>query len=143
MQTFLPYSDFKKSAESLDYRRLGKQRVEALQILRSLLGIKDGWKNHPAVKMWRGHEQSLISYGLAICDEWIARGYRDSQRPVFFEMREMAKSTCGEKIVHPSWLGDDSFHLSHRSNLVRKNPEHYAPQFPGVPDDLPYIWPEG
>ena len=32
MQTFLPYADFKRSAESLDNKRLGKQRVEAMQI---------------------------------------------------------------------------------------------------------------
>ena len=33
MQTFLPYKSFKKSAETLDYQRLGKQRVEAMQII--------------------------------------------------------------------------------------------------------------
>ena len=27
MQTFMPYSDIKKSVECLDYKRLGKQRV--------------------------------------------------------------------------------------------------------------------
>ena len=32
MQTFLPYADFQRSAQVLDYKRLGKQRVEALQI---------------------------------------------------------------------------------------------------------------
>lgn len=36
MQTFLPYPDFKKSLQALDYRRLGKQRVEAYQIIRFL-----------------------------------------------------------------------------------------------------------
>ena len=36
MQTFLPYSDFIKSAKCLDYRRLGKQRVEAWQIYNTL-----------------------------------------------------------------------------------------------------------
>ena len=33
MQTFLPYPDFKKSLQTLDYRRLGKQRIEAYQII--------------------------------------------------------------------------------------------------------------
>ena len=41
----------------------------------------------------------------------------------------------------PPWLGDDAFHRSHQSNLVRKLPEHYGDLFPDVPDDLPYIWP--
>jgi len=30
MQTFLPYADFKLSTRVLDYKRLGKQRVEAM-----------------------------------------------------------------------------------------------------------------
>ncbi len=58
MQTFLPYEDFTLSAQCLDYRRLGKQRVEALQIFNALTGAstKDGreyrgWINHPATKM--------------------------------------------------------------------------------------------
>ena len=58
MQTFLPYTDFIKSAKCLDYKRLGKQRVEAKQILNILLGetTKAGWTNHPAVLMWSGYE---------------------------------------------------------------------------------------
>jgi hypothetical protein len=36
MQTFLPYPDFRESARVLDNKRLGKQRVECLQILQTL-----------------------------------------------------------------------------------------------------------
>ena len=45
MQTFLPYKSFNKSFKVLDYRRLGKQRVEAMQILNVLLGRRKtkGW----------------------------------------------------------------------------------------------------
>ena len=42
MQTFLPYPDFTQSAKTLDYRRLGKQRVEAWQILNALRGVSKG-----------------------------------------------------------------------------------------------------
>lgn len=41
----------------------------------------------------------------------------------------------------PPWLGDTAFHLSHRPALVRKDPAHYRPLFPDVPDDVPYVWP--
>ncbi len=41
----------------------------------------------------------------------------------------------------PPWLGDEAVHRSHQSALVRKDREHYAPLFPGVPDDLAYVWP--
>jgi hypothetical protein len=32
-------------------------------------------------------------------------------------------------------------HRSHRSALIRKDPDRYGLLFPGVPDDLPYVWP--
>ena len=61
MQTFLPYSCFKQTANCLDYRRLGKQRVEAFQILNILEDITPNsrWKTHPAVLMWKGYENAL------------------------------------------------------------------------------------
>jgi hypothetical protein len=34
VQTFLPFSDFEASARVLDVKRLGKQRVECIQVLR-------------------------------------------------------------------------------------------------------------
>ena len=42
MQTFLPYRDFYQSAKVLDQKRLGKQRVEVLQLLNSIKCI--AWK---------------------------------------------------------------------------------------------------
>lgn len=137
MQTFLPFADFDKSAKVLDRARLGKQRVETLQILKAL-HIGSGWSSHPATKMWVGYESALIEYGIAICKEWRARGYKD---------------TCLEKIqaYHehfriqgrciPHWLGGKDFHLSHRSNLLRKDYEYYSKHFPNEPSNLPYIWP--
>jgi hypothetical protein len=138
LQTFLPYDSFVRSASVLDRQRLGKQRVEVLQILRTLSGETSGWASHPAVRMWRGYEAALALYGSAVCGEWAKQGYRD---------------TCLEKIIALSswptgnvapvpWLGDKDFHRSHQSNLLRKNPAHYGPLFPDIPDDLPYIWPK-
>ena len=80
MQTFLPVSDFAASARILDDARLGKQRVEAYQIIRTLDGVTKGWRNHPAVRMWRGYEPALIEYSLVICAEWDRRGYADTVR---------------------------------------------------------------
>lgn len=138
MQTFLPYADFAESARVLDRQRLGKQRVEAKQILRTLRGITSGWRNHPAVKMWRGYEVALALYGLSICEEWTRRGYRDAQAN---EIRDLVSPFNYGSAFYPSWLGDDEFHLSHRSNLIRKKPEHYGKLWPDVPNDLPYVWP--
>ena len=143
MQTFLPYPDFAKSAACLDRMRLGKQRVECLQILNALTGKSEGWKNHPAVKMWKGYEKWLAKYGLTICTEWIKRGYKDSCYDKifpFYNPDDFSINWMGQK---PKWLGDEEFHLSHKSNLIRKNPEFYRPIFGlDIPDDLPYIWPK-
>jgi hypothetical protein len=84
MQTFLPYADFNESAKVLDRARLGKQRVEAIQILKTISN-GGGWAKHPAIRMWRNHEESLILYGLAICDEWISRGYKDGCKSQLLE----------------------------------------------------------
>lgn len=138
VQTFLPYADFDATAKVLDYRRLGNQRVEGYQILQALRGLSFGWRNHPASKMWRGHERMLCGYVMAICQEWRRRGYKDSfleRMHVVFPTLDPASYTA------PSWLGDEQFHLAHQSNLVRKDPKYYGPIFPGVPDNLPYIWP--
>lgn len=141
MQTFLPYFDFNETAKSLDRARLGKQRVECKQILSCLLGIgSDAWKNHPAVKMWKGHENALAFYTLAICDEWRRRGYRDSIREWVF--KEVYTRTSQNHEM-PPWLGDERLHHSHRSNLFRKDPVHYARAFLGSTYDStePYWWP--
>lgn len=138
MQTFLPYASYAESARALDNRRLGKQRVECKQILNALLLPDVGWKNHPATKMWRGHESALACYAIAICREWVRRGYNDSLLPYFMDLQSRLGS---DTLVRPVWLGNFDFHLSHQSNLLRKDPAYYRSEFPGVPDNLPYIWP--
>jgi hypothetical protein len=135
MQTFLPYPDFAASAATLDRQRLGKQRVEAWQILRTLLGQTSGWTNHPAVKMWRGHETALALYGEAVCREWRSRGYEDTLLAYFVK-----QVNEGLSYRPPPWFGDEAFHHSHRANLVRKMPAHYVPLFGEMaPED--YVWP--
>lgn len=130
----------------LDQQRLGKQRVEAYQIFEVLLGIDSRWKNHPAVAMWRGAEIPLVKYGIAMCNEWKSRGFQDNMRSKFLDLME---DSIFEKVLDiqnssgiPWWLGNPGFHLSHRSNLLRKAPEHYRQFWPDDPDNLPYVWPE-
>ena len=133
MQTFLPYPNLKKSLKALDSRRLGKQRVEAFQILNILLNRtnKKGWRNHPAVKMWRGYENALKLYLNKAIKLWIAKGFRNTMKLEKIE----------GKIILPKWFGNKEFHNSHKSNLLRKNPEHYFEFSKEVSNDLEYIWP--
>ena len=149
MQTFLPYPDFETSAQALDDRRLGKQRVEALQIVRALTRPVYGWKHHPAVVMWRGHEEALGTYGLTVCREWCRRSHVDTCATTIVADLAAAgvrtpprpQDELRRAGALPSWLGDEAFHRSHRSALLRKDPAHYAGRFHDVPDDLAYVWP--
>ena len=140
VNTFLPYPDFQESARVLDMRRLGKQRVEAYQILRTLTGAAQGWSNHPCAALWRGYEPALAQYALVVCVEWRARGYKDT---VYDKVRAMFPdvSEHTEALALPPLIGREDFHLSHRSNLLRKDFMHYVrfPEF-DVAHDLPYVW---
>lgn len=144
MQTFLPYEDFAKSASVLDDKRLGKQRVETLQVLNALTRPGYGWGQHPAVKMWRGHVPALMAYQVAVCNEWTSRVSKNTGRnfkDTCLDKSIAVAGTTGSDFDRPFWLGDPALHLSHRSNLLRKDPIHYGPLFPGDPDDLEYVWP--
>jgi hypothetical protein len=149
VQTFLPYPGFAATARVLDPRRLGKQRVEALQVLRALTVPGYGWRHHPVVRMWRGYEEALTRYGLEICREWTATGRRDTCAAslgaeftaVTARRTPRTQAELAGAGALPPWLGDPEFHRSHRSALVRKDPGYYRPLFPDVPDDLPYVWP--
>jgi hypothetical protein len=131
MQTFLPHRSFTETMRCLDYRRLGKQRVEAMQILNALTGKSLGWRNHPAVLMWKGHESSLRMYLRCAILEWKRRGYRNT-------MAIPRADRCSRR--KPPWL-TSALIRSHRSNLLRKDGAYYGRFRWKVADDLPYVWP--
>jgi len=157
MQTFAPYDNIQRSMQALDYRRLGKQRVETKQILKTLtipllikaipvhydfakLGITGeqyarghaGWQNHPATLQWVGYETALALYHDLCIEEWVTRGYNNTM--------PFMLPDC-DKVVMPNWWDDEKFHSSHRSNLLRKDPIFYGKY--GWKDDptQEYYWP--
>ncbi|MGY1636704.1 MSMEG_6728 family protein [Geodermatophilus sp. SYSU D00742] len=150
MQTFLPVADFELSARLLDSPRLGKQRVETLQVLRALELPDYGWVSHPVVRMWRGRTAALVAYGLAMVRVWRERGFADSTYALIAEFAPEVVGESQETLARagllPSWVGDEALHLSHRSNLLAKEPAFYRGRFTELfgpePDDLPYVWPE-
>jgi hypothetical protein len=148
MQTFLPVKSFVRSAEILDVKRLGKQRIEAAQILECLTQqpilptslqslvpfnySQSPWKRHPAVLMWKTHEEWLKLYLACILGEWVSRGYENNIQPLKYNPTPENK---------PPWLGYEPFHRSHRSNLIRKFPGYYHRLWPNESPDLIYFWP--
>ncbi|WP_144763317.1 MSMEG_6728 family protein [Curtobacterium sp. 9128] len=145
MQTFLPFADFRASAEVLDDKRLGKQRVETLQVMRALTLPDYGWQHHPVVAMWRGYRPALMAYQDATCAVWLERGHADTclaKTLIDLERspEDFAAYERGDYPI-PPWNADEAVHRSHRSKLVQKDREHYRPLFPDAPDDLDYVWP--
>ena len=138
MQTFLPYSDFKKSLESLDNKRLGKQRVETFQILNAILGRpkKDGtpykgWLNHPCSIMWKDYTDALKLYFNTSLIVWVERGFTNTMTPEVFD---------SHKVEYPNWLGFERFHSSHRANLLRKDFNYYTDHGWTENPENPYVW---
>lgn len=161
MQTFVPLtSSFDDIAKVLDNKRLNKQALEGWQILMTLLEldphgnhrIPKGWVNHPAVKMWRGHEITLYMYIEAMVKEWKRRGFKST-------IGDKAKATIDVAInkgiikspnIPPQWMSHYRFFKavasSHRLALLNKDYEWYS-QFgwdedPGYkPETYEYLWP--
>ena len=136
MQTFLPHESFEKSAQVLDWRRLGKQRVEGMQIINAITGKtrKDGkpykgWINHPCSVMWKDYVPALKHYTNIIIQEWITRGYNNNME--MYEVKNMEL---------PYWIGDERVHSSHRANLLRKDYEYYSKFGWTENSEDPYVW---
>ena len=130
MQTFLQYKSFKKSAQCLDNKRLGKQRVEWLQILKAIHLENYGWKNHPCTKMWKKYPDALVTYMNTCIKEWKKRGFNNTM--------EILEENPDANM--PDWLGDNRIHDSHKSNLIKKDNEFYGQYKWRVKDDIPYYW---
>jgi len=123
MQTFLPIGPkdsgkvhfFVASARALDSKRLGKQRLECMQILKAL-ETGQGWIHHPIVKMWKNNPAALKAYFNAIVKEWEHRGF----------VNNYAKFPIS-RFNLPIWLGQDSLiYSAHRASLIAKDPGFYG-----------------
>lgn len=142
MQTFLPYPDFAKSAACLDTKRLGEQRVEARQIYNCITTGSAGWRNHPAVRMWRGYPLALACYHDIVILEWTSRGHNSTMAHlVSYAIDEVKARIERHDCRIPPWFNTLDFHASHRSNLLRKDPFWYGQFGWNEPDNLPYVWP--
>jgi hypothetical protein len=143
VQTFLPEDSFELSARRLDDKRLGKQRVECKQILKALRGETKGWRNHPATLMWYGYEGALMYYMDCMIREWRQRGFRNKM-PLNYQWSSHGPGgfpVARNKVIwRPHWHGTHLIN-THRSNLLRKDPEFYGRYGWDVPADLPYHWP--
>jgi hypothetical protein len=132
VNTFVVSSCVKECAKHLDYKRLGKQRVEARQLVNALEGkYKKGWVNHPATLAWVGHINALNHYTNVMIDEWVARGYNNT----------MEKLPVTQPVEWPWWFTWDVLQNSHKASLNRKDPSYYSFKIPPEFANRGYVWP--
>lgn len=144
----------------LDNQRLNKQALEGWQIMMTLLELDPagnhrqpkGWVNHPAVKMWRGHESGLLNYIVEMVIEWKRRGYKstiaDKAMATYDRAIDLGLVWENGTTDLPDWMYEpiyDALASSHRVALLTKKYEWYS-QFDweednGVaPTQYDYIW---
>ena len=158
MQTFLPQADLHTSAYFLDNKRLNKQILEGYQILNVLSGKSKtgGWRNHPAVLMWRGFERGLWEYIQSMIQEAKMRGIRTENNEA--NLNDL-KDQCWEEWGNtaPSFWQDETKLMrvitTHRANLFKKDPVYYIeyqyavnspyniPCCPDRKEPCKYYWP--
>lgn len=126
----------------LDMKRLGKQRVEAAQIIAILEHYDEfgelpnkGWANHKVTKMWMGHTKALKMYFNYAVTYWIERGYKNTYELYENVECEIIKCTFdGKRAIFekeanentfPIWFSFPPFHYAHRAALYMKDPEFY------------------
>lgn len=163
MQTFYPVdtANFRDIARVLDNKRLNKQALEGWQIMMTLLELDPqgnhrpakGWKNHPAVKMWRGHEYALNMYVQQMVHEWLRRGFKSTigekaDTTMRIAMQKGLIDTS--KRWEPDFMHDGDLRAavasSHRVALLSKDYDWYSqfnwPEDTGArPETYEYVWP--
>lgn len=140
LNTFVLSVDHHVTADLLDRQRLGKQRVEAKQIINILEHFdntqdnKKAWFNHPVCQMWIGYTEHLKKYFNIISGEWVARGYKHNMG--FYAVDE-------EKSEAPYWIAWPELRYSHMASLFRKDPREYWGrfEFPCAYNEFGYVWP--
>jgi hypothetical protein len=131
MQTFLPSTNFSWAAKMLDSKRLNKQILEGYQILNVLSGQSPtgGWRNHPAVLMWKNHEGALLKYLDYMIIEAKLRGIKtDKNESNIQNLSNKVGKNWNTSM--PDWFNDDLTSMrivtTHRANLFNKDPIYYS-----------------
>lgn len=113
----MPFPNLCKSAEVLDDKTLADQFC----LVRSLLlAFFNNAEVPGSCENWRGYDNALCMYGVAIHRELKARGYQYTDK--LLQGYLCAKN---EDFKTPQWFGDAEIHAYDRAFLLRKNPEHY------------------
>lgn len=122
MQTFLPCGDHQITAKILDLKRLNKQLVEGMQLLKILQGEQNGWASHPVRKLWITAQGEPLVAELSHYLDVLAAEWSRQYSPHAWE--KVSLHTEGRRLIWPNIV-----HVRMRGNLLRKDSKHYELQF--------------
>ena len=137
VNTFILSNSPRTCVTLLDYRRLGKQRVEAKQIIDTIENKTDGWKNHPVSKMWKDHVIGLKYYFNCCVDEWVNRGYKNTMIKYDLSDYLLPDGSYDELKLLPWFYYNKQIQESFKASLYRKEPDFYKDI---ISHDSPYVF---
>lgn len=158
VNTFVLSTDKNKLFSHLDKKRLGKQRLEAKQIINLLERydetgeLSGGFSNHPATRMWLGYTDALKVYFNLCVDEWINRGGKNTMELYDVDVDKYRIVQCSfdfftgkaefqedfDEFCFPVWFSYPPLILSHLASLIRKDEEFYSQNFVDIMEPLFY-----
>ena len=132
MQLYLPYPDFEKSVQCLTTNHLNRVRTNCQLMAKAFLE-PSRWCYHPSFKAWKPYYKAFQYYHDCVVKEWIGRGF--NTKAVLFGAPKPERKDM------PWFIGNDRYHSSMRSNLIRLN-FTYKERCEWVEDGKqPYLWP--
>jgi hypothetical protein len=152
MRIYTPYNSVKLNAAVLDEKTLGGQCNSSITILETLRGRSKGWQWHPGVTMWQGYEDLLVDHAVGFIKTWTAppMNHPDLWTPKlaklgYFRQIDLLTKTRyvrmpKQSLDMPWWWGNQMFHMSNQSALLRIEPDWYD-KFLVVPNDICDWWP--
>lgn len=143
MITVLTRQSLLDTARDLETELLCQIEEESAAMVLGMLTTYDEEDfQHPTVKMWVGYEVALAAYSVACSVELSTRGVHTSLHLSVSEIiMKLRRTESDADFEMPPWINDLDVLRSHRSNLLRRAPEHYDTAWRGTPENWPYIWP--
>lgn len=142
--TWLTRISLLDSAEDLALPQLALAQRESEALFNEMVfGDPDeefGKAPTPLVRMWIGYEAALAAYSIGCAAVLVRHGLTNGTRSLeIANTIEQLRSQEDMPFEMPPWIDDIDVLMSHRSNLMRRWPEHYS--FRRNPVDMPYLWP--
>jgi hypothetical protein len=137
---WLPFPNTQQSLDVLTDEHVFDVVFQGMQCLRNIYTGEVRWRD---ARMWASHPAALLLYVQRANREMVKRGYPAEGRVV---RAHVALSREGYSLapVPPWWFGNQLFHMTQRSQLIKVNPAHYAQRLPfNTPLEMKVFWPTG